>query len=372
MRTKMDLNKKIDDFVSKYTNNAKQRSDEWYQLVQRTIGGSEISTVLGENKYKTKYDLAKEKVGLLPKFTGNAATRWGTIFEDIVARFIELDCGTVVKGGELTINEIDGIRYSPDGYVVIKVHKNPETKEITLVTRDLPCYTDDDSDDADQSCPYCEYAIALLEIKCPRTRKPVEGEIPEHYKPQLLSGLAHSPITDIALFTESVIKRSPLEKLKDKEGLAYGLVGIYAESQPKSLLDKGFIKTSVGGLLDLGKCLLKDLDECLDKTCNGVYKYDFTDLVLEDDPLNIDTLLNDLVSSCPEGRKLIAVLPYTINEIYYSFQERDTNYMDKILGPVKEFINMVDRLRSDPTYIDVITEEEKKLLEDDYSNLFSR
>ena len=72
----MDLNKKIDEFVSKYTNNAKQRSDEWYQLVQRTIGGSEISTVLGENKYKTKYDLAKEKVGLLPKFTGNAATRW--------------------------------------------------------------------------------------------------------------------------------------------------------------------------------------------------------------------------------------------------------------------------------------------------------
>ena len=39
---------------------------------------------------------------------------------------------------------------------------------------------------------------------------------------------------------------------------------------------------------------------------------------------------------------------------------------------VKEFISMVDRLRSDPTYIDVITEEEKKLLEDDYSNLFSR
>ena len=132
----------------------------------------------------------------------------GTIFEDIVARFIELDCGTEVKGGELTINEIDGIRYSPDGYVVIKVHKNPETKEITLVTRDLPCYTDDNFDDFDnaQDCPYCEYAIALLEIKCPRTRKPIEGEIPEHYKPQLLSGLAHSPITDIALFTESVIK----------------------------------------------------------------------------------------------------------------------------------------------------------------------
>ena len=88
--------------------------------------------------------------------------------------------------------------------------------------------------------------------------------------------------------------------------------------------------------------------------------------------MNIDILLNDLVSSCPEGRKLIAVLPYTINEIYYSFQERDTNYMDKILGPVKEFINMVDRLRSDPTYINVIIEEEKNLLEDDYSNLFSR
>ena len=84
MRTKMYLNKKIDKFVDKYGSSAKQRSTEWHTLIKTTVGGSEISTVLGLNKYKTKYDLAKEKSGLAPGFTGNMATYWGTVFEDVI------------------------------------------------------------------------------------------------------------------------------------------------------------------------------------------------------------------------------------------------------------------------------------------------
>ena len=41
------LNAIIDDFVALYESNAKQRSDEWYQLIKSTVGGSDMGVIAG-------------------------------------------------------------------------------------------------------------------------------------------------------------------------------------------------------------------------------------------------------------------------------------------------------------------------------------
>jgi putative phage-type endonuclease len=368
MRARLD--KKVDQFVQKYASNAKQRSDEWYTLTKTTIGGSELAVVLGISKYKTLYDLAKEKAGLLPGFTGNMATMWGTIFEDIVARFIELDCNTTIKGAELTIRDIPGIRYSPDGYAVVRVHRCPSGDEpLQLVTRDLPCFADD-------QCPHCQHLIVLIEIKCPRSRKPVEGEIPEHYKPQLLSGLIFSPMTRWALFTEAVIKRRPLSAVLDKESVAWGLLAVYSNNPLQVVSSdpaetRAVVDTTIGNIYDLGKCNLKYLEDYLKKICDHSYEISYTDPVFTEETNNVtvDSLLVELKQRTPSNQYLVAVLPWTIHELYYTFQDRDPNYLQKILGPVKKFNALLRNLLLDPDYIEKYVEKEQEA--DDFSNLFT-
>jgi putative phage-type endonuclease len=361
------LENKVDVFVSKYETNAKQRSSEWYALTKSTIGGSELAIVLGQSKYKTIYTLAKEKAGLLPGFTGSMATMWGTVFEDIVARIIELDCGTKIKGAELTIREIPGLRYSPDGYAVVKVHKCPDQKTINLVTRDSPCATS-------TACPYCEYIIVLIEIKCPHKRKPVEGEIPEHYKPQLLSGLLFSPMTSLALFTEAVIRRCALKNILEKESVAWGMIGVYAQESLDYEEERGIVQTSIGDLYDLGKCNLKYLEEHFKKICDGEYLIEYTDPLFEDESegLKLGPLLQNLKNRTPVGRHLIAVLPWTLNEIYYSFMERDPNFLKKIMEPVQKFTDLLQNLTQDPDYVEKFIDRELRENQDDFSNLFAR
>jgi predicted phage-related endonuclease len=99
------LNAIIDDFVALYEGNAKQRSDEWYQLIKSTVGGSDMGVIAGVNPYKCIRDFIKERVGDKP-FSGNLACWWGTVFEDVIARVIELDCQTTVKGAEITITDL--------------------------------------------------------------------------------------------------------------------------------------------------------------------------------------------------------------------------------------------------------------------------
>lgn len=59
--------------------------EEWLEERRKNIGGSDAPVLLGLNKYKTKYQLWLDKMGLLPDFGGNAATEWGNRLESVVA-----------------------------------------------------------------------------------------------------------------------------------------------------------------------------------------------------------------------------------------------------------------------------------------------
>jgi len=129
-----------------------QRTPEWYRQRENAITASDIPTVLGENHYKTPWNLLVDKCNANPKpFVGNTATRWGNHYEDIaIERYSERYNKEVLSFGLLIHRDHDWLGGSPDG-----------------ITKDG----------------------ILLEVKCPLKRKIVMGEVPEHYLSQVLLNL---------------------------------------------------------------------------------------------------------------------------------------------------------------------------------------
>ena len=61
---------------------APQKSEEWLSLRGNMLTASDAATAIGVNKYDTPEGLLLKKCGLGEKFTGNAATRHGELYED--------------------------------------------------------------------------------------------------------------------------------------------------------------------------------------------------------------------------------------------------------------------------------------------------
>jgi len=124
-----------------------QKSEEWLALRKGMLTASDVATAIGWNHYQTPDDLLKTKCGLVPKFTGSDATRWGEKWEDVARELYEEKRGEKVHEiGLIQHPTIKWLGGSPDG--------------ITESNR-------------------------LIEIKCPYRRKIIPGEIPKHYIPQI-------------------------------------------------------------------------------------------------------------------------------------------------------------------------------------------
>jgi len=100
------------------------------------VGGSDVPTILGLNKYKTQFELAQEKVGIVKsEFKGNEYTHFGNVLEPQIRDYINLMNETNFVEKTLIDNERN-IRSNVDGYdsqhgllLEIKTHgKNPTMK----------------------------------------------------------------------------------------------------------------------------------------------------------------------------------------------------------------------------------------------------
>ena len=181
----------MDLIISTYIETLKsapvQRSAEWYDIRKKTFGGSEMSTILGNNPFNNIKSLIAEKVGI-NKFNGNLATRWGTIFEDVTCTYTRHILKMDNKIHE--VGSVEGYfnrqRYSPDGLGAVKL---------------LDC------DDA-----ITEYII-LFEFKSPSGSLP-NKKIPTHYVPQIQTGLLSIPIADYAIFVNNAYRKCKLSDIK--------------------------------------------------------------------------------------------------------------------------------------------------------------
>ena len=143
-----------------------QRTPEWFQQRENAITASDIPTVLGENSYKTPWNLLVDKCNANPKpFVGNTATRWGNHYEDIaIERYSERYHKKVLSFGLLLHPKYNWLGGSPDGITTDGI---------------------------------------LLEVKCPLKRKIVMGEVPHHYLSQVLLNLEICDL-EIAHFIEFI------------------------------------------------------------------------------------------------------------------------------------------------------------------------
>lgn len=77
------------------------------------IGGSDIAAILNISKFKTRWQLLKEKAGVEePSFTGNVYTEYGNVLEPQIRSYINDQCSTKFVEGKI----INGyLRYHADG-----------------------------------------------------------------------------------------------------------------------------------------------------------------------------------------------------------------------------------------------------------------
>lgn len=100
------------------------------------VGGSDVPTILGINKYKTQYELALEKTGIREKeFISNAYTQFGNKLEPQIRDYINavndtrFVVDTFVNEDEKIRSNVDGIDKEQNILLEIKTHgSNPTLK----------------------------------------------------------------------------------------------------------------------------------------------------------------------------------------------------------------------------------------------------
>lgn len=102
--------------------NDKQGSQAWLNSRQYSFGGSEMATVLDQNKkYETFEALIENKKS--KSYKENDCTLWGQLFEPVAKIYIEKEYGTIYELGAIP-HPLYPICYSPDGLLIDKENKD--------------------------------------------------------------------------------------------------------------------------------------------------------------------------------------------------------------------------------------------------------
>lgn len=352
----MTLNNLIDEFIKTYNNDIKQRDNNWYKLMGTTVGGSEVAALMGLSPYSSFYKVVESKIeickGNLSNSINTLACWWGTVFEDVIAKYVETDLGNEVKGTSICIQKYEGHRNSPDGYIVAKFYKKDDKYHIWT--------TDKPIDIIELSM------ILLLEFKCPITRK-VTGDIPKYYKPQVLSGLAVSPIAHKGLFIDAIFRKCSIDQLGNNS--EYDMVFHKKIGKELYPIAWGAITIHIQQSKDITK--IKDIyEECFDLEYDASSSNDVIDLgevsysIFNDimSLINDKTLITTQSTVCfADGRGsiepldlkqrpncyIVAVLPWKLFDISYVPVDREPNFLENIYPVIQKVHALVKESLTD-------------------------
>jgi hypothetical protein len=206
--------KRILNFIERVSDGMVQRSPEWYAIrtTGTRIGGSEISCLLGWNKYKKRSEMLLEKAFPTDSDPVGAACWWGTMFEPVITRFVELDLNCTVVGDEICMRTpARGHFNSPDGFGVVTIYRDSNGDVFPMTVSnvyEMECGPEDGAVIVDTW-----YESVLFEFKCPYRRVP-KDVVPHNYLPQVWSGLDTAALCDRALFVDGAFKKCPIDSLK--------------------------------------------------------------------------------------------------------------------------------------------------------------
>lgn len=341
---------RLNEFIAQYKHLPEQGTDEWKLLREDFIGGSEVSTILKQNKNKTVSKLIMGKLGF-DKFKGNVITHWGNVFEEMIRLHCEevFTCSIRETG---SIPYVDGyLSYSPDGLAVVPTNKLKE--RFGSLTDGI------NINDPAQ--------LVLFEFKCPHSRIASE-EVPEHYWPQVNIGMNIIDMMETAIFVQATYRRCSFTSLKyNRQHTSYGhfkradtssppvecgFMVIYADDIDEH---EGLIMalSEVGGaseihltngevVLDIGTVtdipLLEEvLGNCVDKTFKVDYcfRHMYSQSVYTRGGYTIDMYDQSLQFQaskelCRQTEKhpnIVAVMPYKMLNVYMTPVAKNPNYI---------------------------------------------
>jgi len=342
----------------------KQRSKEWFAIRKMSIGGSEISTIIGENPYQKKEHLIYSKLN--DKFESNIYTLWGTLFENITVHIIKdfMICGN----SHIELSSLPGIidrqRYSPDSIGIVKTIDG-------------------------------EYKIILFEFKSPSNRFPGDN-IPYYYIPQIKTGLCSIKECDMGIFIDTLYKICSLNEFDDNNlfnkhikvrsngikcnPIMMGIIYIHVNEELLykvtnkmllNIINKLIINNKVIDFGNINEDLLIELIQLIN---NGVINlYYEKHIFYVNDNIKMDNLIyvekkfdknydinnhakilinlhSQQYTTSKNKDKYIGFMCWKLFRCSIITMDRDDNYVNVIKKDLLEFLNMLDMLYVNNTF----------------------
>lgn len=312
-----------------------QGSVEWLESRLETIGGSEISTILGLNPYQTIKNLINQKIGLT-KFSKAPPLWFGNIMEYTLQQYTEIIFDTkIYETGSIQYEKSKFIKYSPDGISVINKTKLKRfLKEEDFINLINPkSKFDNDHDD------YKDEFLTLFEFKNPYMRALKQNEIPVYYKPQPQLGLEVINICEVSIFIESVFRFCSYNDIilqNNKYNIRYHYDKIKYVNKPiaYSAFSLYYDKNNHNQKFNN---LLSDITHFLQN--NHIHKYDISNIT---DYKIINAIMENIVDN--KDIKIIYHNMYINNESDYNENNKDLYYFDKC-NNVNKFRNEVKNMK---------------------------
>lgn len=357
----------------------RQRDPAWYASMSTTIGGSEVAAVLGRSPYSDYFEVARGKIKLrqgINDFPQNINVWFGTIFENIIGFIVSYNFESPLYGDDICIQKYPCHRNSPDGYIVAKL--KPGVRAAGTI-QDLYAHSNGDNFDSDIDAPA---QILLCEFKCPFKRPP-GNEVPEHYVPQLWSGLAVSPRDAVktALFVDAKFRVSTCATMAsfDNKLISISLYGKIKETG--TVLGKGIIlckihdtelrndimtqhkvlgeKCIIDGntYLDVGtmsKSLIEMIFGEMVKKNIEPYFLPFEMRERAVDPLEYDTRVAEPVDDCE------LAIAWKLFDIRYHLVQEEFDFEKEIYPHVKTCMDLVNEAEKQPNPLAYIDRKERE------------
>ncbi len=337
----------LNEFIEKYSDLPEQGTEAWKTLRLDFIGGSEIASVIRQNKNKTPYKLIKEKLGF-DKFNGSIATHWGNVFEELIRLHCEdvFTC-TIRETGSIPYK--DGVlSYSPDGLAVIP------TLSLTNSLGEIG--------NIDDTQPT---QLTLFEFKCPHSRK-ATNVIPDYYLPQVNIGMNIIDIAQTAVFVQAIYRRCSFGDLEynsnynakghfrefkhESNPVECGFMIFYTDEPSEDInnliecIYSEFEIDTVEGLLDVGDLydnyyLENIMERCVHHTMKVDYsiRETYKQSVFAENQYTIDMynrsmqhrMTMALRNKLETVENAVFVLPFKLMSVYYTSVPKNPNYIQE-------------------------------------------
>lgn len=345
----------ISDWLEKHKHLPEQGSEEWLLARKNTIGGSQIATVLGVNKYENVQALVKEKTGVSP-FKKAAPLWFGSIMERCVEQYVGIryDAETFETGS--LPSKWKHISYSPDG--------------LCVVHRKLLGITDEEYAHIKENSVFQthgDYVVVLMEFKSPYRRIPLKDKIPEYYLPQPLLGMDVIEIAEMAIFIECVFRFCGLEQLKDSsysryhydknrytDHIAFGIISIKFNANTSDEVKEtvASLKTQTADYkqMDAGTIQSKELDKLMEIMCSNQVHVEYSDMIYckATGPRAVffKYLQQDQIEKFSSNCELF--LPYKLYDVNEVNIMKTPIVSDKLVTAVDKIVDAIEKISSLP------------------------